>query len=139
MEDGMGLAERRAIEHFKNDAYPGWLQQIEETAGFAVPVEIVWEELAVADHADSYAEFFPKVYFRPLVDALRAVTVDQLGKDAAREGLSKIVIRNNGGFYDAMGFTFQDGVLIMDHRPDANVDYVEERTKGLQRLIEAGL
>jgi hypothetical protein len=135
----MGLAERRGVERFKNGDYPGWKSQIDEAAGFEVPVDVAWEELAVADYADSYAEFFPKVYFQPLVDALRAVTVDDLGKGALRDGLSKIVIRNEGGFYSTSGSSFTDGVLTFDHQPHANVDYSEERAKGLQRILESGL
>jgi hypothetical protein len=135
----MGLAERRGVEQFKNGDYPGWRSRINEAAGFEVPVEVNWEELAVADYASSYAEFFPKVYFQPLVDALSAVTIDELGKGALREGLSKIVIRNSGGFYSSSGMSFADGVLTFDHQPHANIDYGEERAKGLQRVLESGL
>ena len=135
----MGLAERRGVEQFKNSDYPGWKSRIDEAAGFEVPVEVAWEELAVADYADSYSEFFSKVYFQPLADALRAVTVDDLGKNALREGLSKIVIRNEGGFYSTSGISFTDGVLTFDHQPHANIDYGEERAKGLQRTLESGL
>lgn len=80
-----------------------------------------------------------KVYFQPLVDALHAVTIDDLGQNALREGLSKIVIRNEGGFYSTSGISFTDGVLTFDHQPHASVDYGEERAKGLQRTLESGL
>jgi len=135
----MGLAERRGVERFKNDVYPGWKSRIDEAAGFDVPVEVAWDELAVADYADRYADFFPKVYFQPLVDALGAVTIDDLGKDALREGLSKIVIRNAGEFYSAAGISFTDGVLTFDHKPYTNIDYGEERATGLQQALESGL
>jgi hypothetical protein len=139
MEVAMGLAERRGAERFKNDDYPGWKAQIDRAAGFEVPVEVEWQELAVADYADSYAEFFPQVYFQPLVDALSAVTADDLGKDALSAGLSKIVIRNTDQFYSTAGISFTDGVLTFDHKPHTNVGYGEERAKGLQRALEAGL
>lgn len=135
----MGLAERRGVERFKNDDYPGWKSRIDEAAGFEVPVEVNWEELAVADYASSYADFFPKVYFQPLVDALSSVAADDLGKSALREGLSKIVVRNAGEFHNTAGISFTDGVLTIDHRPDANIDYGEERAKGLQRALESAL
>ena len=135
----MGLAERRAAERFKNDDYPGWKERIDQAAGFEVPVEVIWEELEVADYADNYAEYFPKVYFQPLVDALSAVTVDEMGKNAAREGLSKIVIRNTNKYASASGFAFAEGVLTIDHKPHANVDYSDERAKALQRTLESGL
>jgi hypothetical protein len=139
MEVRMGLAERRGAEQFKNEDYPGWKARIDEAAGFEVPVEVAWDELAVADYASSYAEFFPKVYFQPLADALHAVAADDLGKSALREGLSKIVIRNTGEFYSVAGISFTDGVLTFDHKPHTNIDYGEERAKGLQRALEAGL
>ena len=135
----MGLAERRGVEQFKNDDYPGWKSRIDEASGFEVPVEVDWEELAVADYASSYAEFFPKVYFQPLVDALNAVAVDDLGKSALRDGLSKIVIRNTGEFYSTAGISFTGGVLTFDHSPYTNVDDGEARAKGLIRTLESGL
>lgn len=135
----MGLAERRGVERFKNDDYPGWKSRIDEAAGFDVPVEVAWDELAVADYADSYADFFPKVYFQPLVEALSAVAADDMGKSALREGLSKIIIRNAGEFYSTAGISFADGVLTFDHKPQTNIDYGAERAKGLQRTLESGL
>jgi hypothetical protein len=135
----MGLAERRAVEQFRTGQYPEWQERIETAAGFPVPVEVVWDELAVDGYAGSYAEFFPKVYFEPLVAALTAVTVDQMGVDAARAGLTKIVVRNSAGYSSTNGFTFTDGVLTVDHRPESNVDYGEDRAKGLQEILERGL
>jgi hypothetical protein len=135
----MGLAERRGVEQFKNDDYPGWKSRIDEAAGYEVPVEVNWEELAVADYASSYADFFPKVYFQPLVDALHAITVDDLGKNALREGLAKIVIRNAGEFYSTSGISFAGGVLTFDHKPHTNTGDGEERAKGLIRALESGL
>ena len=135
----MGLAERRGIEHFKTGQYPDWHARIVEAAGFELPVEVLWDELAVADYAESYPEFFVKVYFQPLLDALNAITIDELGKTAAREGLARIVIRNTGQHSSIWGSTFEDGVLTFDHLPHTNVDYGDERAKGLVRLLEAGL
>ncbi len=135
----MGLAERRGVEQFKNDDYPGWKSRIDEAAGYEVPVEVNWEELAVADYASSYADFFPKVYFQPLVDALHAITVDDLGKNALREGLAKIVIRNAGEFYSTSGISLAGGVLTFDHKPHTNIGDGDERAKGLIRALESGL
>jgi hypothetical protein len=135
----MGLAERRAVEQFKNNDYPSWKAKIDQAAGFDVPVEVAWQELAAEDYASSYASFFPKVYFRPLVDALTGITVDDLGKDAIRDGLRKIVVRNTGQFSSTRGFTFDDGVLTVDHLPHTNVDDSAERAKGLQQMLESAL
>lgn len=135
----MGLAERRSVERFKNDDYPGWKSRIDEAAGFAVPVEVAWEELAVADYATSYSHFFPKVYFQPLVDALAAVASDDMGRSALREGLSKIIIKNSGEFFSAAGISFTSGVLTFDHKPQTNIDDGLDRAKGIQQALESAL
>jgi hypothetical protein len=135
----MGLAERRSAERFKNEDYPGWKARIDEAAGFDVPIDVAWEELAVADYADSYAEYFPQVYFQPLADAFGAIAGDDMGRDALREALSKVVVKNSGEFFSPRGITFADGVLVFDHMSDSNTHHVEERTKALQSLLEAAL
>ncbi len=135
----MGLAERRAIESFKNDDYPGWKAKIDTAARFDVPVEMMWDELAVADYASRYADFFVKVYFQPLVDALNGITFDELGRTALRDGLKTIVVRNTGEFSSTRGISFVDGVLTFDHQPHVNIDDVEERSKGIRQILESGL
>jgi hypothetical protein len=135
----MGLAERRAAERFKNDDYPAWKEKIDTAAGFDVPVEVKWDELAAADYADSYASWFPKVYFQPMVEALSGIAIDQMGKDALRDGLKRIVVRNSEQYASTSGFAFDGGILTVDHKPYANVDYGTERAEGLQKLLEAGL
>jgi hypothetical protein len=102
-------------------------------------LEVAWDELAVDGYADSYPEFFVKVYFQPLVRALTAITIDDLGRDALRAGLSKIVVRNSGQYANAGGLTFADSVLTMDRRSDANIDDGDERAKQLQQLLESSL
>jgi hypothetical protein len=139
LEVRMGLAERRSVERFKNDDYPGWKSRIDEAAGFEVPIEVAWEELAVADYADMYAEYFPQVYFQPLLDAFSTIAADDMGKVALREGMSKVVVRNSGEFFSPTGISFADGVLTFDHKSDTNTHHVEERTKALQAALESGL
>jgi hypothetical protein len=125
----MGLAERRAAEGFRTGEYPEWNTKINDAAGFDVPVDVAWDELAVDGYATSYPEFFTKVYFQPLVSALAAVTIDDMGTAALKATLKKIVIKNSGQYYGISGFSFADGVLTVDHKPDTNVDYFDERAK----------
>lgn len=135
----MGLAERRSAERFKNEDYPGWKSQIDEAAGFDVQIEVAWEELAVPDYADSYAEYFPAVYFQPLRDALGAIAADDMGREALREGLTKVVVHNSDQYFSTTGITLAGGVLDFDHKSDTNTHHVEERTKHIQTLLEAAL
>jgi hypothetical protein len=135
----MGLAERRSAERFKNEDYPGWKARIDAAAGFEVPIEVAWDELAVPDYADRYAEYFPDVYFRPLLDALGAIAADDMGREALQASLSKVVVRNSDQYFSPSGITFADGVLTFDHKSDTNTHHVEERTKALQALLEGAL
>ena len=135
----MGLAERRSVERFKNDDYFTWKSRIDEAAGFEVPIEVSWDELAVPDYADSYAEYFPAVYFQPLIDAIGAIAADDMGRDALRESVTKIIVRNTGEYFSPSGITFADGVLTFDHKSDTNTHHVEERAKALQAILEAAL
>ncbi|HET9169114.1 MAG TPA: hypothetical protein VFN97_06745 [Actinospica sp.] len=135
----MGLAERRSAERFKNEDYPGWKSRIDEAAGFDVQIEVAWDELAVADYADSYAEYFPAVYFQPLLDALAAIGADDMGKQALREGLAKVVIHNSDEYFSPSGITFTGGVLDFDHKSESNTHHVDERTKAIQSLLESAL
>lgn len=68
-----------------------------------------------------------------------ATGADDVGKDALREGTSKVVIRNTGTFSSPAGITFADGVLAFGHMSDTNTHHVEERTKHLQEDLESGL
>jgi hypothetical protein len=79
------------------------------------------------------------VYFQPLVLALSAITVDDMGKTAVKDGLSKIIIKNSGEHYSTAGITFRNGVLTINHRPHVNVDYYEERAKAIQQNLESGI
>jgi hypothetical protein len=38
-----------------------------------------------------------------------------------------------------LGISFAGGVLTLDHKPHTNIEYGEERAKGLQRALESGL
>jgi hypothetical protein len=79
------------------------------------------------------------VYFQPLVSALTAITSDELGQQALQEGLARIVITNSDQYASPLGFSFSDGVLIIDHKPASNVDDIDDRAQGLQNLLEANL
>lgn len=136
----MGLAERRALKAFQDNLLPGLTAEIHQAAGFPVPLEINWDQLAKDDYADSYADFWQKVYFRPLIAALKAITIDDLGKDALKAGLKKIVLCNSKDTYTAeYAATFEGGVAMIDHDPCSNVDYVDDRAAALTKALEKGL
>ena len=138
----MGLAERRAAKEFESYQYPGLKAEIDRAAGQEVAISVDWESLATDEQAHLYADSWPKVYFRPLAEALRQVGRDDLGKEALAEGLKTIKIQNRAGCYSGdrwAHFTKKTGELVLDHEPCSNVDYVDDRVEGLVKALESEL
>lgn len=135
----MGLAEKRAAQAFQNEVFPGLKKKVEEVAKFPVNIEVKWDQLAVDGYADSYATFFEKVYFRPLITALASITADQMGADALKGSLKKIVLCNTNEFSDSRGTTYAEGVLQIDHKPSHNVDDISARETHITKILEKNL
>lgn len=136
----LGLAERRAAKAFEEQTWPMLKKQIEDAAGFAVPLEIRWAHITTKDSADSYADSWPKVFFKPLIEALKRVARDAMGKEALKSGLKNVIVQNTSGNYSSDRWaTFRDGTLILDHDPLSNLDYWEERKQRLIFVLEKGL
>ena len=136
----MGLSERRAVSAFQETKFPDLKKKIDTAAGFDVPMEVKWETLGSEGYSADYENFFTKVYFEPLINAFQAICVDKMGKDTLKNGLKKVFITNEGGFYSPQkAIQFKNGVLTIDHQPHSNVDDVKDRTKALQSTLENSL
>lgn len=136
----MGLAERRAAKSFETNQLPALQKEIDQAAGFSVPLEINWEQLSPEGQAHLYEESWTKVYFRPLVEAFKAICVDDMGKEALKGALKKVVINSSQGVYSGEQIaTFEGGVLTLDHEPTTNIDEVAARAKGIQATLEKSL
>jgi hypothetical protein len=138
----MGLAERRAAKEFETNRYPSLKAQVIQAAGFEVPIEVHWETLSTDEQSHLYDDCWPKVYFAPLIEALKSITRDDIGKEALKGGLKKIVIQNRAGTYygDRMAqWEKGSGTLTLDHEPCTNVDNVKERTDGITKALETNL
>jgi hypothetical protein len=131
----MGLAERRAVKAFSEGKYPQIKQEIDAAAGFDLSIEVNWDSLAVDDYAHLYEEAFSKVYFRPLLDAIKGVGIDELGRSALKDGLKQVIIENSGSSWP----TFQSGVLTLPFHAVANLDDWLDRKKEIQSVLEKGL
>jgi hypothetical protein len=131
----MGLAERRGIKNFVEGKYLKLKEEIDTISGFEVPMDVNWDSMATEGYGDIYEDAFYKVYFRPLIDALKAIAIDDLGKEALTEGLKKIVIEDSG----SSSPTFQAGVLTLKYYAVANLDDWLSRKKDIQSELEKGL
>jgi hypothetical protein len=105
----MGLNERRKIKELQDTTFPGRVKEIEEISGKAIPYDVDWESLA--DDAEAL-NFIDNISCHRLNMALRVICQDQMGKDAVRDGLKQIKLKNVKD-KSAMKMTFENGVLEM--------------------------
>jgi hypothetical protein len=136
----MGLAERRATKEFQDKQLPALQAAIDAAAGFPVSLNIQWEQLAKEDVSHGYAEGWPKVYFEPVINAFKSIARDAMGKEALKAGLREVCFKNTQNYASSTsGISFSAGVLVIDHDPWCNVDYVDERAEYCVKLLEKNL
>jgi len=135
----MGLAERRATKEFQDKQFPELSTEIQKLAGFPVPIGVTWDQLAVEGRSNLYKESWPELYFKPVIEALRQIGRDQMGKDAIKAGLKKVEIRNSKGAYSpTSAITFHDGQLTIDHDL-SNVGDTKARADYIIEIVEKDL
>ena len=105
----MGLNERRKIKELQDTTFPGRVKEIEEICGAPIPYEVDWESLA--DDGPGL-NFIDNISCHRLNMALRMVCQDDMGKQAVRDGL-KLVKLKNVKDKSSMQMTFANGVLEM--------------------------
>jgi hypothetical protein len=105
----MGLEEKRRIKELQEVTLPERVREIEEICGAPIPYEVDWDSLA--DDAAGL-NFLDNLSCHRLNMALRTICVDDLGKEAIREGLTLVRLRNVADVADK-AITFGDGVLEM--------------------------
>jgi hypothetical protein len=136
----MGLQQKRIIQEYQETVFPGWKKQFDEACGFEIPMEVRWETMQSDDRdkKENYFPYYDEVYFRPLLSAFKGLCSDQMGKDAVKAGVKKIVIESiqGGGTQQS---SFNDGVFSLKHNFTANYYDEESRAKDWKKLIEAKL
>ena len=104
----MGLAEKRWAADKKKTDEQAFGSQISGTLGFGVPIEIDWDGFST--NLDDTQYITHDSYGLPnLVKALATVAADDLGKEAIKGALKKIVI--GPAKSDSATFTFENGVI----------------------------
>ena len=105
----MGLNERRKIRELQETTFPGRVKEIEEICGKGIPYEVDWDSLA--DDAEGL-NFIDNISCHRLNMALRMICQDDMGREAVRDGLKLIKLKNVKD-KSAMSMTFDGGVLEM--------------------------
>lgn len=136
----MGLTEKRAVKDFQDKLFPDLKKKIDEIVGMEVAVEVDWDSLAKEGMSHLYNDSYPKVYFEPIIKGLGEICADDMGKEAVKSSLKKIVLCNKSGKYSpASAISFTDGVLTIDHEPTSNVADIDDRKKVVVDLISKSL
>src|SRR6478609_1884518 len=105
----MGLIERRKIKDLQDVTLPARVKEIEGICGKAIPYEVDWDSLA--DDAEGL-NFLDNLSCHRLNMALRVICQDDMGKEAVRDGL-KVIRLKNVKDKAAMRISFDGGVLEM--------------------------
>jgi len=136
----MGLQERRELKAFQDEKYQELHQKILQLAGEELIIEVDWPTLCEDDMSHMYSEAFPKVYFNAIIEALEGICIDDMGKEAVREGLTKIIVQNKEGITNAADWAVMSNkILTLDHKPFSNQDFTSQRTEVLQEILEKSL
>jgi hypothetical protein len=103
----MGLEEKRAVKAAQEGWFPKRQKELNDLAGCEVPYEVDWESFA--DDMKGL-NWFENNGPNQVGLAFRQVCKDQMGKDAVKEGVKKVLFKN---IKDAKAkkLSFQNGVL----------------------------
>jgi hypothetical protein len=104
----MGLAEKRWVQERKKTDEEALVSQLKSVTQVDLPVEIDWEAFAT-NMTDAQYISHDSYGLPNLVKALKEVTVDDLGKEAVKSSLKKIVIKPAAA--EQARFVFQNGVV----------------------------
>ena len=130
----MGLNERRMIKELQDVTFPERVKDIEEICGKAIPYEVDWDSLA--DDAAGL-NFIDNLSCHRLNMALRVICKDDMGKQAVRDGLNLIKLKNVKEA-NSMKMSFDGGVLEM-HCAYALSTTGMHRDDAIRALLEKSL
>ncbi len=116
----MGLEERRKIKELQDTVLPGRVKEIEEICGRPIPYEVDW-----ASFEDFQSlNFLDNCSCHRLNMALRVICQDPMGKEAVRDGLKWVKLKNVKD-KESMKLSFDAGVLEM-HNDYAHQAYYSD-------------
>ncbi len=138
-------AEREAITAYQQKVFVDQLHDIHKSAGFAGPVEVDWESIALPGQSANYDtdDYWTNVYFVPLAEALEMLTSYDQGKQAVQGKLKRIVVRYDANHASTGNYrskvVLESGVLNINFKPASSSEEIEERTEAIQSALETAL
>jgi len=104
----MGLNEKRKIKELQETILPGRVKEIQEICGKAVNYDVDWDSFDTFEALN----FLDNCSCHRLNMALRIICQDDMGKEAVREGLKGVKLKNVKD-KAAMKLSFDAGILEM--------------------------
>jgi len=105
----MGLAERRKMKELGETTLPERTKEIQEICGAAIPYEVDWDSFN--DDLEAL-NFMDNISCHRLNMALRVICQDDMGKEAVRDTVKKVRLKNVKTPAE-MSMTLDGGVLEM--------------------------
>jgi hypothetical protein len=138
------LAARRAIDEFKLGGYKQFTDEVKKITKADIPIETNWVELSKQlegrdDVPATLKDYFDNMFGKTILGAFKSICSDKTGQEALKGAVKKIVIKcDDNAKASENGFSLEKGVLTLNLYY-ANTDQVENRTKGMIKLLENNL
>lgn len=136
----MGLAEKRAIEELKKGQFAEVVKNIKDITKFDVDVVANWDDFAthMDGRSDDISRYFMEMFGTTMVESLKAICADDIGREALQGVLKKITFKcDSNASYSESGFSFANGEVVMNLTWSGND--IEPRTKAMISLLEKSL
>ncbi|MDY6938348.1 MAG: hypothetical protein SWY16_11840 [Cyanobacteriota bacterium] len=86
----MGLREKRIIHQLQNQTIPAYEAALAKKTGTQIPLEVDWDSFSGCN--EEVLERVERFGLKKIADAIDGVCVDDLGKEALKEGLGAIYL-----------------------------------------------
>jgi hypothetical protein len=116
----MGLNEKRKAKEIQDTVLPSRVKEIEEITGVAIPYEVDWDSFDTFESLN----FLDNASCHRLNMALRVICQDDMGKQAIKDGLKWIKLKNVKD-KASMKLSFEKGTLEM-HNDYAHQNYYSD-------------
>lgn len=145
-----GLAERRAIKQFQETKFAQVKKDLDTAVGGELTLVVDWDKVARPGEAELYNDnnYLMNTVFLPLIEALRQIGRDEMGKSSLKAGLKSVHVTYDEATAVASalndGLKFDGGTLTINFTPLANADapgepHFKERQEAFTKALEAKL
>ncbi|MBL3657926.1 hypothetical protein [Fulvivirga sediminis] len=87
----MGLQEKKAIQAIKEQYFNDYQKELNEVVGKELPIDIQW---GTFNNDLNAIKFIPSVCLQRIVNAIKEICSDSVGKEAIQESVQTIVVHN---------------------------------------------